>query len=171
MLLPPGGYLALDTGTTTGWAYRPPSSCPIPDCGSFTAGWEDCSEVQACGSFNRMAEGKILQYKPTAIAIESPILLPRDRCATVTRLHGIVGAARALAYRYGLKDAFFEYSHQRIKIHATGNQHAKKEAMMQAATDRGWVFPDDDGADALWILDLLYTDLTRRVERAAGVVS
>lgn len=40
-----------------------------------------------------------------------------------------------------------------IKKHATGKGNANKDAMKAAATARGWTFSDDNEADALWILD------------------
>jgi Holliday junction resolvasome RuvABC endonuclease subunit len=46
------------------------------------------------------------------------------------------------------------YSPTEIKRHATGKGNANKEAMMQAARERGWLFADDNHADALWLLDL-----------------
>jgi len=40
-----------------------------------------------------------------------------------------------------------------IKRHATGKGNANKEQMIAAARDRGWDPSDDNEADALWILD------------------
>jgi Holliday junction resolvasome RuvABC endonuclease subunit len=40
-----------------------------------------------------------------------------------------------------------------IKIQATGKGNANKDAMIAAAKQRGWNPVDDNEADALWILD------------------
>ena len=40
-----------------------------------------------------------------------------------------------------------------IKSHATGRGNASKDQMIQAAQARGWMPKDDNEADALWILD------------------
>jgi Holliday junction resolvasome RuvABC endonuclease subunit len=40
-----------------------------------------------------------------------------------------------------------------LKKHATGKGNSSKEAMMEVATGKGWVYEDDNEADALWLLD------------------
>jgi len=40
-----------------------------------------------------------------------------------------------------------------LKKFATGKGNANKEAMMGAATARGWRFADDNECDALWLLE------------------
>ncbi len=61
-----------------------------------------------------------------------------------------------------------------IKKHATTKGNAKKDAMMAAATARGWTFADDNDADAQWILDLARQDVpvpsTRLVVDSVGEV-
>ena len=44
-----------------------------------------------------------------------------------------------------------------IKKHATGKGNAKKAMMISAARERGWNPQDDNEADALWILDCALT--------------
>lgn len=50
------------------------------------------------------------------------------------------------------------YSPGEIKKHATGKGGANKDAMIEAASKRGWLAKDDNEADALWLLDLAVSE-------------
>lgn len=86
------------------------------------------------------------------VVIEKPHFRGND----ATRL--LVGMATIVELFCGEHNIDFGEVHSAtLKKHATGNGHAKKDAVLAAAKLRGWTPVNDDEADALWLLDLTLT--------------
>ena len=159
-----GGLLALDIATRTGWAYgRIPvrgmtaleavaTKPPQPDSGVILV-------RSRLGIGHFLSEfvdhlGELLDTrKPSAVVIEAPILPQTVNFETVRKLMAMAGLAEMLATQRGIRRLRFVQPSS-VKKHFTGSGRAKKPDMEAACTSRGWVFVDDNEADALAIWDL-----------------
>lgn len=158
-----GGLLALDIATRMGWAYgRIPLrgltmleavavQPPQPDSGVVTV-------RSALGVGHFLSEftdrlGELFDTKrPNGLVIEAPILPQTTSFDTVRKLMAMAGLAEMLAAQRRIRWVRLVQPAS-VKKHFTGNGRAKKPDMEAACASRGWVFADDNEADALAIWD------------------
>lgn len=140
--------LALDLGTTTGWALRGHDSLITSGTASFRAGRFDGGGMRYLRFSNWLSEIGRLTGPISAIWFEE------------VRRH--VGTDAAHVYG-GLMATLTTWAELRgvpyqgvpvgtIKKHATGKGNAPKQAMIAAARTRGFSPADDNEADAIAIL-------------------
>jgi len=145
--------LALDLGTTTGWALRQKD-------GTFTSGSESFKPHRFEGGGMRY-----LRFKQWLDELRTASGILHSVYFEEVRRHAGVDAAHAYGGFLAHLTAWCEY-HQipyqgvpvgTIKKHATGKGNASKEEMVGAITQRGFTPSDDNEADALallhWALD------------------
>jgi len=149
--------VAIDLGTTTGWASNPDGVITSGTL-TFRPGRFEGGGMRFVRFRTAMSE-LISQTGATRLYFEE------------VRNHGVKGKGGKTitpidaAHLYGgflahltalceeMRIPYLGVSVGTIKKHATGMGNANKAAMMAAATARGWTFADDNEADALWILD------------------
>ena len=140
--------LALDLGTTTGWALRGHDGLITSGTVSFRPGRFDGGGMRYLRFTNWLTEIDRLSGPIGAIWFEE------------VRRH--VGTAAAHVYG-GLMATLTAWAERRgppyeggpvgtIKRHATGKGNANKAAMLEAVRDRGFAPADDNEADAIAVL-------------------
>jgi hypothetical protein len=137
--------LALDLGTTMGWATKVPAGVIVSGVTNLRGGRFEGGGARFL-RFNQWLEGRIARI---------------DACYyEEVRRHLSTDSAHIYGGLLGILQAFCE-SRQipyigvpvaTIKKHATGRGNANKQAMIQAARDRGHKPEDDNEADALCLL-------------------
>ena len=145
--------LALDLGTTTGWALRSHEGLITSGTASFRPGRYDGGGMRYLRFTNWLSELDRLSGPIAAIWFEE------------VRRHAGTDAAHVYG---GLMASLTSWGEQRgipyegvpvgtIKRHATGKGNAPKQAMIDAARAKGFNPEDDNEADAiailLWALD------------------
>ena len=152
--------LALDLATRTGWAFGEipeRAVTPIeartlgaPEVESGAVGF-DGEHGQFFRNFERWLTTFLARHRPDVTVFEAPILDRRkSTLAVVRKLHGLAVITEKVADEFA---PVFSADLGTVKKHATGNGHAKKEQMIDAARAMGWDPADADEADALWIWD------------------
>lgn len=159
-----GGLLALDIATRTGWAYgRVPLRALTalemtairqrqPASGVITV-----QSTQSLGhflsEFEERASRLFDRYQPAGVVIEAPILPKMVNFNTACKLMHMTGEVQKMAARRGI--GFVRTTQPAsVKKHFTGNGRAQKPEIMAACEKRGWIYRDDNEADALAIWDL-----------------
>ena len=139
--------LALDTGTLTGWAVSYEDSPNEIEYGTHdyggldrAAAWEQFRK-DVCFDIKLMPDSKRL------IAYEKTI----HRGAGSVKLTGFICFAEYAAWQMSAQ--IMHFHNASIKKYATGNGHASKNDMIQAAVNKGWSPANEHEADALWLLD------------------
>ena len=144
----PGTILALDLGTTTGWALRSVDGLVTSGTASFKPGRYDGGGMRYLRFTNWLGELDRLSGPVAAIWFEE------------VRRHVGTDAAHVFG---GLMASLTSWAEIRgipyqgvpvgtIKKHATGKGNAPKQAMIDAARARGFSPADDNEADAIAIL-------------------
>ncbi|MDH5528177.1 MAG: hypothetical protein OEY97_12815 [Nitrospirota bacterium] len=145
--------LALDLGTTTGWAVRSADGTVTSGTMSFRPGRFEGGGMRFLRFKRWLAEMELLSGRPTVIYFEE------------VRRHAGVDAAHAYGGFMGQLTAWCELRNVAyqgvpvgtIKKHATGKGNAGKAAVIAAVRERGFVPADDNEADAiallLWAVD------------------
>ncbi|WP_052348779.1 hypothetical protein [Leisingera methylohalidivorans] len=144
----PGTILALDLGTTTGWALRTTDGLITSGTASFKPGRYDGGGMRYLRFTNWLGEIEKLSGPIAAIWFEE------------VRRHAGTDAAHVYG---GLMATLTSWSELRgvpyagvpvgtIKRHATSKGNANKAAMIAAAEARGFSPADDNEADAIAIL-------------------
>ena len=145
--------LALDLGTTTGWALHTDAGQVVSGSGSFKP-----SRFEGGGM-------RFLRFKRWLTELKSATEPHRVGAIYFeeVRRHAGVDAAHCYGGFLGVLTAWCEH-HQipysgipvgTIKKHATGKGNADKAAMVAAARARGFDPADDNEADALALLELV----------------
>jgi hypothetical protein len=138
--------LALDLGTTTGWARGDTlTGSVVSGTASFRNGRYEGGGMR----FLRFEQWLEKNFSADAIYFEE------------VRSHKGTDAAHVYGGLLAVLTSFCEKRHipyqgvpvGTIKRHATGKGNASKEQMIAAARKRGWLPEDDNEADAQWILD------------------
>lgn len=160
-----GGLLALDLASTVGWAacaldYRPVA--PIEagrekPAGVFSGAWRVAPAGTPLAPFlDRFATGldnMMALHKPSIVVFEAPILhAGHTSVDTARKLMGMACITELIAYRRQIPTVR-ECNVSQVKKHWSGNGHAKKDAMIAAARERGFEPKDDNEADALALMD------------------
>jgi Holliday junction resolvasome RuvABC endonuclease subunit len=138
--------LAVDPATRCGWA------CPI------ASGMWDLSIRRDESAGMRLIR---LRSKLAEIHASNPVTLLVYEAArhAAPKMQGalVVQATLQSVIIMWCEDNGVEYrgySPSEIKKRATGKGNANKQAVVDAAVQRGWAPRDDNEADALWLLDL-----------------
>ena len=144
----PGTILALDLGTTTGWALRSADGLITIGTASFQPGRYDGGGMRYLRFTNWLAEIRKLSGPIAAIWFEEV-----RRHAGTDAAHVYGGLMASLTSWAELRGIPYEgVPVGTIKRHATGKGNAPKQAMVDAARARGFSPADDNEADAIAIL-------------------
>jgi len=140
--------LALDLGTTTGWALRGSDGIITTGTISFRPGRFDGGGMRYLRFTKWLAEMERLAGKIAAIWFEEV-----RRHAGTDAAHVYGGFMATLTAWAELRGVPYEgVPVGTIKRHATGKGNANKDAMIEAARARGFNPADDNEADAIAIL-------------------
>ena len=153
--------LALDFATRTGWAYRGKGDIISSGTWDFSIRKDESSGMRLI-----RFEAKLLEMIPMLdiIAFEEVTAgvgkkINFDSIKLQSKLQAII--ERVVENREGIE--YIGYNIQTIKKHALDGEKGKrnKEAMMVSA-EKNWPeqeIADDNQADALWILDLAWSEI------------
>jgi hypothetical protein len=140
--------LALDLGTSTGWALRAPDGLITSGTASFRPGRYDGGGMRYLRFTNWLTEIDRLSGPIAAIWFEEV-----RRHAGTDAAHVYGGLMATLTAWAELRGIPYEgVPVGTIKRHATGKGNAPKEAMIAAARARGFSPADDNEADAIALL-------------------
>lgn len=144
----PGTILALDLGTTTGWALRPSGGLITSGTASFRNGRFDGGGMRYLRFTNWLGELERLSGPIAAIWFEEV-----RRHAGTDAAHVFGGLMASLTSWAELRGIPYQgVPVGTIKKHATGKGNAPKQAMIDAARAQGFSPADDNEADAIAIL-------------------
>jgi len=153
--------LALDLGTTTGWAVRSSDGAITSGTMSFRPGRFEGGGMRFLRFKRWLAEIELLSGRPTVIYFEEV-----RRHAGVDAAHvygGFMGQLTAWCEHHGIPYQGVPVG--TIKKHATGKGNAGKAAVIAAVRERGFDPTDDNEADAIALL--LWAVETQTVEDEA----
>jgi hypothetical protein len=140
--------LALDLGTTTGWAIRGFDGLITSGTVSFKPGRYDGGGMRYLRFTNWLSEIDRLSGPVEAIYFEE---VRRHAGTDAAHVHG--GLLAVLTSWGELRGVPYQGAPvATIKRHATGKGNASKQAMIDAARKRGFSPTDDNEADAIAIL-------------------
>ncbi len=140
--------LALDLGTTTGWALRSTDGLITSGTVSFRPGRFDGGGMRYLRFTNWLTELDRLAGPIAAIWFEEV-----RRHAGTDAAHVYGGLMATLTASAELRGVPYQgVPVSTIKRHATGKGNANKDAMIAAARERGFSPADDNEADAIAIL-------------------
>ncbi len=140
--------LALDLGTTTGWALRSFDGLITSGTASFKPGRYDGGGMRYLRFTNWLTELDRLSGPIEAIYFEE---VRRHAGTDAAHVYGgLMATLTAWAELRGVPYAGVPVG--TIKRHATGHGNANKQAMIDAAHKRGFSPTDDNEADAIAIL-------------------
>lgn len=140
--------LALDLGTTTGWALRGSDGLITSGTASFRPGRFDGGGMRYLRFANWLAELDRLSGPLAAIWFEE---VRRHAGTDASHIYGgLMATLTAWAERRGIPYEGVPVG--TIKRHATGKGNAPKDAMIAAARARGFTPADDNEADAVALL-------------------
>ncbi len=141
------GLLALDTSLNVGWAYFARPTVP-PLCGTWHAPYARPGIYGSrFSAFRCWLDDMLGQRVPAVVAFESPF--SQFPGHTMRLLFGFVAIAEELTHAHGI--ACLEFAPASVKLRLAGHGHADGEAMIVAATRRGFSVADDHQADACGI--------------------
>ena len=178
----PGGILALDIATRTGWAYAGPDQVAAwPDVPLAARahprprwGLIDISSAGAgAGRWTRYVDrltDLLSLTKPAVIVYEAPLSsvgMPNAHTAVI--LHGLVAFTEYTAARWRIvhRPAHISTVRKHFLGRAPRDGRAKaKAAVIDGCARRGWDISNDNIADALAVLDYAIADA--RARRAAA---
>ena len=144
----PRCMLALDLGTTTGWALRGYGGLITSGTASFKPGRYDGGGMRYLRFTNWLTELDRLSGPISAIWFEE---VRRHVATDAAHVHG--GLLAVLTSWGELRGVPYQGAPVgTIKRHATGLGNASKQAMIDAARRRGFSPADDNEADAIAIL-------------------
>ena len=147
-LEPARTILALDLGTTTGWALRSHDGLITSGTVSFRPSRYDGGGMRYLRFINWLSEVDRLSGPIAAIWYEE---VRRHVGTDASHVYGgLMATLTAWAELRGVAYAGVPVS--TIKRHVTGRGNANKQAMIAAARDRGFSPADDNEADAIAIL-------------------
>jgi len=145
---PDRAVLALDLGTTTGWALRAADGLITSGTTSFRPGRYDGGGMRYLRFTNWLAEIERLSGPIAAIWFEE---VRAQRGVDASHVYGgLMATLTAWAELRGVPYAGVPVG--TIKRHATGHGNAPKAAMIASARERGFSPADDNEADAIAIL-------------------
>ena len=144
----PGTVLALDLGTTTGWALR-------DEDGAITSGTASFRPDRFEGGGMRFLRFKrwLTELKNTGGGIDAVYLEEVRRHAGTSAAHiygGFLGHVTAWCEHRSIPHQGVPVG--TIKRHVTGKGNAPKDAVIEAVRARGFAPADDNEADALALL-------------------
>ena len=147
-IIPSSTILALDLGTTTGWALRSHDGLITTGTASFRPGRFDGGGMRYLRFTNWLTELDRLSGPIVAIWFEE---VRRHAGTDAAHIYG--GLMATLTSWAELRGVPYEgVPVGTIKRHATGKGNAPKQAMIDAARTRGFNPTDDNEADAIAIL-------------------
>jgi Holliday junction resolvasome RuvABC endonuclease subunit len=158
--------LALDCSTSVGFAYFSADGA-APKCGTWRAPavWSAEDYGSRFAKFHNWLCDMLTTFAPDVLAFESPVL-PRGSAnfqtteQTLRTLIGLVSVAELVANIREIR--CFEVNVATAKKQLSGSGRADKDAMIVAATKRGFGVTDDHQADACAVALVVYSDLRAR---------
>lgn len=180
---PPGGLLALDPATLTGWACGPvPEQEPPTDLeraagapwdkprsGVKEIGFPGCDYGLFIECYDIWIGDRLAALRPGTVAYEIPVIggfgkAGQVNIKTVSKLFGAVAIITRAAQRHGCD--LLPVHNATIKKHFGRGAGRKKEAIQRRCRELGWRYRDDNEADALALFDFASSCLQRRVRVA-----
>jgi hypothetical protein len=175
--------LALDPGTTTGWAVGSPGETPVWGARNLGVGK---SSGQVISVFRAWLNTIIYQEKPSLIAFEAPYIAragaakpggpPPQNAMVLRRLLALVGQIEAIAFE--LRIEVCESPTQEFCKYFTGKgrwpggRDEKKRQTILACHRYGWLDVSEDSADALSLLafaeSIIAPEIASRRRAGAG---
>lgn len=146
----------------TGFCGGDGKSLPVSDAWRFPPCGDDFGRLAI--AMEDQVRAHVAHFDPDAVGYEAPLLLPHDALFDLRRIYGLGMELERVCIRIGEERGrplpCAEVSHRKIKHLATGDQYAKKPAVIAAAAAAGFVLPrtmDEgrgDAADAAvgWVL-------------------
>jgi Holliday junction resolvasome RuvABC endonuclease subunit len=149
--------LALDLGTHCGWALSDVGSARVEH-----GTWDLAPSKQRRFEGGGMKWVRLRRYlDEVGVGVTHVVIEEVRRHLGVDAAHAYGGALAVVTEWCEQRGVPYQaFPVATIKKHATGKGNAKKDAMMAAATAKGWTFDDDNDADAQWILDLARSELS-----------
>lgn len=150
----PGGVIALDLATVTGWAvWRPAGSVAY---GSRRLGRAGDADGAFFAGYHSWLADMITVEQPAAIVFEAPWVGPDTHQQTARRLMGLAVVTELVAHLREIPRVR-EVNVASVRKHFVGNGRGERAAMKRAVIEgcrqRGWDPKDDNAADALAVLD------------------
>lgn len=166
--------LAIDPGTTTGWAAGEPGSTPEWGVRKF----QGKTTGEVCGLYRHWMNQRCYDLKPSLIVFEAPYV-PRPNSPlpmnvlTLRRLLGIAATIEACAWELRIRcNEATPLDIARFFLNTTKfKRDAKKAATIEMCRRYGWDVADsDDAADslALWAMAECSVDPAATLRRGSG---
>ncbi len=161
--------LALDVATVTGWAFgsvgtvAPSTSLeasagisdPQPFSGVERIGSKELSDGQFFAKYESWLQDLIVVNGPDTILYEAPYISTDKHIKTARRLLGMAAITEKVASQMRIK--VFEANNATVRKHFCGKGSAPRKdlkRLVQIECDRrGWIYADDNEADALALWD------------------
>ena len=161
--------LALDVATVTGWAVGPigaaaPATAleasagitdPQPLSGTHRIGIKGTKDGAFFSAYEHWLRDLVAVHAPDYIVYEAPYISTDKHIKTARRLLGMAAITEMTAHQLGVK--VFEANNATVRKHFCGKGNAPrgelKRMVQEECTRRGWVFTDDNEADALSLFD------------------
>ena len=163
----PGGVLALDISSRTGWAYGHADAPPIFD--TWTLGKFD-ELGRACSSLAASLEAAIALHAPRLILFEAPI--PKQQTSARGLIY-LCGVVEMIAYEQSVRAREEHAATVRKAVLGRGGSFAidRKLVVIGWCREQGWKPKDDNAADALVLLRyaLLMEEARRRAPHRGGL--
>lgn len=168
----PGGILALDLSSITGWCYGV-ADCEVPLFGTWHLPVE-FGRGAVFASLENEVEDAIAEFRPAEVIQESPLDRAMKATARGTRNEqasrqqfGLAAAVEATCYRERVHCSDGHVNTVRKHVLGKGNIPADlvKGVVLHYCAMRGWHVPDHNSGDAcvLWVYRASLVKLGRRV--------
>lgn len=137
--------LALDLGTSLGWACGAPDGEPRYGTKVLPSTGEDIGRFAY--AYNEWLLDMLTLESPGLVVFEAPVLTGKTSLATARKLYGLAWHTEFLCSIRQVR--CMEHHLQSVKKFFSGNGRAEKPEMMAAARRQGWDPKSYDAADAL----------------------
>lgn len=137
--------LALDLGTSLGWACGSPEGEPRYGTKVLPSTGEDIGRFAY--AYNEWLLDMITLESPALVVFEAPVLTGKTSLATARKLYGLAWHTEFACSLRQIR--CMEHHLQSVKKFFAGNGRAEKPEMIAAAHRHGWDPKTHDAADAL----------------------
>jgi hypothetical protein len=145
----PGGILALDLSSVTGWAYGPVGA-DRPLCGRWLLPGSIRERGIMFAALDNELDDAITLHQPVVVVSEAP-LAPGRTVSTIEvwrQQLGLAGAVEQCCYRRSIRWREQAASTIRAAVLGTARVGGTKQPMLDYCASRGWKVADDNVADA-----------------------
>lgn len=160
-----GTILALDLGSTVGFAIARPGAEPLSGSHRLPLAASDGAYFDAYGQW--LAD-MLTVNAPRVLVYEAPILTGnKTHFQTAFRLIGLAAITLMIGHRREVRK-LMSANNATVKKYVLGNGRAEKIQMIEEMRRRGWDPRNEHAADALGVLLWTEATLAPTVVRAAG---